>query len=318
MLCSISMRSERSAGVKFSMAATPIPVIINQGGGTAARAGATLITQVETAFAATGLAVKIEAVAGAAIAERVKSAARGGIVVVGGGDGTLGTAAALCAAAGATMGILPLGTRNHLARELGIPMALGAAAQVIADGHRRRIDLSSVNDHVFVNNASIGFYPAMVRARDDLRARHGLPKWVANFPAGWATMNALRHRRFKLIVDGAAQPVRTGLLFVGNNVYSLALGRMGQRDALDDGKLSLFALAPNSRWGLIGFGLRALVGRTDPSRDFEALGICETLDILAARRRIDVAVDGEIIALAPPLSFRVQPGALSVLAPPVA
>jgi diacylglycerol kinase family enzyme len=201
-----------------------------------------------------------------------------------------------------------------LARELGIPMDLPGAAKVIADGETRRIDLSQVNGHVFVNNASIGFYPAMVRARDDLRERHGLPKWLANLPAGWATLGSLTHRRFKLVMDGAAKPVRTSLLFVGNNVYSLDLGKLGTRDALDDGKISVFAIAPNSRAGLIGFGLRALVGRTDASRDFAALGVCETLELRAHAKALEVALDGEVMRLNTPLHFATQPAALKVFA----
>lgn len=249
------------------------------------------------------------------VAARVAAAAKSGRVIVGGGDGTQGSAAGIAAEAGATLGILPLGTRNHLARELGIPMDLPGAAQIIANGGTRSIDLSNVNDRVFVNNASIGFYPDMVRARDDLRDRHGLPKWVANLPAAWATLTQLRHRRFRLTIDGATQAVRTPLLFVGNNVYSLDLGKVGQRDALDDGKLSLFAVAPNSRAGLIGFAMRAIAGRSDATRDFAALGVCEHIDLSAHHRAIQVAIDGEIVRMTTPLHFSVQPKALSVFAP---
>jgi diacylglycerol kinase family enzyme len=277
-----------------------------------------LLAQIESAFAAHDFAVAIKAVAGKDIDGQVKSAARNGAVVVGGGDGTLGSAAAIVAAAGGTLGILPLGTRNHLARQLGIPMDLPGAAKIIADGQKRKIDLSSVNDHVFINNASIGLYPAMVRVRDDLQKRHGVPKWIANIPAGWHTLGNLRHRRLRLTMDGAAQPIRTPLLFVGNNVYSLDIGKVGQRDALDDGKLSVFAVSPNSRAGLIGFGLRALIGRTNSERDFETLGVCETLELASHAKTIEVAIDGEIVRLQTPLKFTVRPSALEVFAPPAA
>lgn len=236
-------------------------------------------------------------------------------MVVGGGDGTLGSAAAVVAASGVTLGILPLGTRNHLARQLGIPMDLPGAVKVIGDGLKRRIDLSSVNDHVFVNNASIGMYPAMVRVREDLQKHHGLPKWIANIPAGWQTLGNLRHHRLRLTMDGAAKPIRTPLLFVGNNVYSLDLGKVGQRDALDDGKLSVFAVSPNNRAGLIGFGLRAMIGRSESQRDFAALGVCETLELASHAKTIEVAVDGEIVRLQTPLNFTVKQHALEVFAP---
>jgi diacylglycerol kinase family enzyme len=295
----------------------PLPVIINAEGGTAARLGDALIDQVKAAFATARLPVTIEAVTGNDIAARISAAAKTGAVVVGGGDGTQGTAAAICADARATLGVLPLGTRNHLARELGIPLDLPGAAAVIAEGNIRAIDLSTVNDRAFVNNASIGFYPEMVRARDGMRERHGIPKWLANLPAAWATLGVLRHRRFKLVMDGATTPVRTALLFVGNNVYSLDIGKLGQRDALDDGTLSVFAVAPNSRAGLIGFAMRAIIGWADPARDFAALGVCETLNLIARSHRIDVAIDGEIVALSPPLRFATRPAALAVFAPTI-
>lgn len=290
----------------------PLRVIVNKGGGAASRAGDALIEQIEAAFAAADLPVTVEAIEGDNIAEQVKAAAADGAVVVGGGDGTLGSAAAIVSKAGATLGILPLGTRNHLARQLGIPMDLPGAARVIADGQKCRIDLSSVNDHIFVNNASIGMYPAMVRARDNLQHRHGIPKWIANVPAGWKTLATLRHHRMRLTMDGAAKPVRTPLLFVGNNVYSLDLGKVGQRDALDDGKLSIFAVSPNSRAGLIGFGLRAMIGKSNVDKDFCALGVCETMRLSAHARSIEVAIDGEIVRLETPLKFKVMPGALEV------
>ncbi|MDB5715253.1 MAG: diacylglycerol kinase family lipid kinase [Sphingomonadales bacterium] len=292
----------------------PLTVIVNKGGGAASRAGDALVEQIEAAFKAADLPVAVEAIAGEDIAARVEAATKTGAVVVGGGDGTLGSAAALVSKAGATLGILPLGTRNHLARELGIPMDLPGAAKIIADGHKRKIDLSSVNGHIFVNNASIGIYPAMVRARDDLQDRHGLPKWIANVPAGWQTLGNLRHHRLRLTMDGAAKPVRTPLLFVGNNVYSLDIGKVGQRDALDDGKLSVFAVSPNSRAGLIGFGLRAMIGRSNADSDFAALGVCRTMELAAHASTIEVAVDGEIIRLKTPLKFEVMPRALEVFA----
>ncbi|WP_293882847.1 diacylglycerol kinase family protein [Sphingomonas sp.] len=292
----------------------PLTVIVNKGGGAASRAGDALVDQVEAAFAAADCPVTVAAVAGKDIASCVEKAAKSGTVVVGGGDGTLGSAAALLVDTKTTLGILPLGTRNHLARELGIPMDLPGAARIIADGHKRRIDLSSVNDHIFVNNASIGLYPAMVRAREDLQERHGLPKWIANLPAGWHTLGTLRHHRLRVAMDGAPRPIRTPLLFVGNNVYSLDLGKVGQRDALDDGKLSVFAVAPNSRAGLIGFGLRAMIGRTEPGRDFATVGVCETMTLSARANTIEVATDGEILRLKTPLTFKVLPRALEVFA----
>ena len=291
-----------------------IPVVVNRGGGAASRAGDALVDQIEAAFAAAGLTADVHAVDGPDLVHTIERLAKSGAVAIGGGDGTQGCAAAILSKAGATHGILPLGTRNNLARQLGIPLDLEGAARVIATGHSKAIDLSEVNGQTFVNNASIGLYPKLVAFRDVGRAR-GLPKWLANLPAAWRVLRNLPHRRYRLILDDAAQPVVTPLLFIGNNVYLLDAGKVGTRDALDDGKLSVFAVAKSTRWGLIGFALRTLRGRSDPDTDFAAIGTCERLAITTRRRRIPIALDGEVMKLATPLKFTIRPGALSVFVP---
>ena len=292
-----------------------IAVVVNRGGGAASRAGDALGEQVEAAFSAAGLTPDLHLVDGGALAPTITKLARTGAVAVGGGDGTQGTAAAILAEAGATHGILPLGTRNNLARTLGLPLDLEGAARVIADGHVKAIDLSAANGHVFVNNASIGLYPQLVEARESERARSGMPKWVANIPASWTVLRGLRHHRFRIKLDDAEQPIVTPLLFVGNNVYLLEAGKVGTRDALDDGKLSVFAVARNSRLGMIGFAMRTLVGRSDADSDFAAIGTCACLTVASHRRRIKIALDGEVFSLNCPVEIRVRPGALNVFVP---
>lgn len=295
---------------------TPFPVVVNRGGGAASRAGDALVEQIESAFAAAGLAADIYAVDGTALTETIERlAASHGAIAIGGGDGTQGCAAAILARTATTHAILPLGTRNNLARQLGIPLGLEGAVAVIAAGHMRSIDLSEVNGHSFVNNASIGIYPKLVKFREAGR-RRGLPKWLANLPAALRVLRNLGHRRYRLTLDDAAQPVVTPLLFIGNNVYSLDSGKVGVREAMDDGKLSVFAVAKNTRWGLIGFAIRTLRGKSDPARDFAALGTCATLTVSTKRRRrISVALDGEVHKMVTPLHFTTRPRALSVFVP---
>jgi diacylglycerol kinase family enzyme len=292
----------------------PFPVVVNRGGGAASRAGDALVTQIEAAFVAAGLTADVHAVDGASLTATIERLSKNGAVAIGGGDGTQGCAAAILSKAGATHAILPLGTRNNLARQLGIPLDLDGAVKLIANGHTRKIDLSDVNGQTFVNNASIGLYPKLVKFREQGRKR-GLPKWLANIPAAWRVLRNIGHRRYRLVLDNAPQPVVTPLLFIGNNVYSLDSGKVGVRDAMDDGKLSVFAVAKNTRWGLIGFAIRTLRGRSDLARDFAAIGTCKTLTISARRRRIPIALDGEVMRLETPLKFSIKPSALTVFAP---
>lgn len=288
-----------------------VPVLINAGGGTARGMGDKCAGEVEAAFAAAGLDVDVRMISGRAMGAAAAELVDRDLVVIGGGDGTLGSAAGELAKGGAALGILPLGTRNHLARELGVPLDLGEAAKLIAARPIRRIDLARANGHAFVNNASIGAYPELVEERD----RRDAPKWLATLPATWAVLMRLRHHRLQLTLQGQEQPVLTPLLFVGNNRYALDVGRLGARKALDDGVLSVFAVAAKRRSDLIGFALRTVLGHADPERDFATIGETAELTVDGHPASVPVALDGEVTELALPLHFTVEAKALAVVAP---
>jgi diacylglycerol kinase family enzyme len=285
---------------------------VNAGGGTAARAGDKLEGQLRDAFDKAGVAIEPMLVPGDQIAKTLakvlKTHKR---VAIGGGDGTLGSSAMAVAKAGATLGILPLGTKNHLARQLGVGPELDKAVAAIAGGKTNQIDLGHIGQHGFVNNASIGLYPDLVKTRDDTP----LPKAIANIPAAWTTIKRLRHHRLRITIDGEAETIRTPMLFVGNNLYSLEPGSLGQRKSLTDGKLGIYAVAAKSRLGLIGFALAALRGRVDYARDFAELTACKAMDVDAHAASLEVALDGEPIRIQMPFTIELMPRALNIFAP---
>jgi diacylglycerol kinase family enzyme len=291
------------------VSAAPLPVVINRSGGTAARIGDKLEAQVRQAFDEAGSAVELHLVDGAQIAETIAGLAAP-VVAVGGGDGTQGSAAAQLAASGQTLAVLPLGTRNHLARQLDIPLDLPAAAKVAVQSHTQEIDLARCNERVFVNNASIGLYTRFVRARERVSA----PKWLGTIPATWFVLRRLRARPLCLLIDGKRQTLKTPLLFIGNNRYSLDRGRVGERESLTDGLLSVFAVERKRPLALVAFAARTLVGRADPERDFAALDDAREV-VVEGTGQIEVAFDGEVELIALPLKFAIQPGALSVKVP---
>lgn len=293
-----------------------IPVIVNRKGGAASTAGEGLADRIVSAFAAIGQEVDVRLLEACDIADAVRLASGCSLVVVGGGDGTVGCAAqARIESGGGALAILPLGTRNHLARELGIPLALEGAAAVAAGRITRRIDAATVDEQIFVNNASVGFYPLLIRWREAERRQHGLPKWLATIPASWAALRRLRHHRMHLRVRDGEREIRTPILFVGNNRYVLERGQLGQRAALDDGTLSVFAVAARSPPGLIWFAMRAMLGFIDPERDFVAVGECDRLTVHSRSRGIDIALDGEVRRMDPPLRFAVKPRAIEICVP---
>jgi diacylglycerol kinase family enzyme len=235
-------------------------------------------------------------------------------VVAAGGDGTVSGVAAALAGTDLPLGVLPLGTFNHFARDLGLPKDAEDAAHIIAAGRTRIIDVAEVNGRVFVNNAALGFYPQLVVERDHERRRRGGAKWYATALAAWHVLRRLPRHRLRFRTPSLSGEQRTPLLFVGNNVYATDLFTFG-RKALDAGELSVYIVAPRSRLGLVALAGLALMGRLDRGRDFRLLRVPELL-VETRRRRVRLALDGEPVALEPPLRYRIRPHALRVLAPP--
>lgn len=294
------------------MSAASLPVIVNAAGGTASRAGEGLKQRVEAAFAAAGQLIALELVDGDGLSAALERHAGAPRIAVGGGDGTLATAAEAIAGWGGKLAILPLGTRNHFACELGLPADLDAAAVIAATGKTRRVDLGEAGDRVFINNLSVGAYVDLVREREASR----LPKLLATIPATWATLRKLRSHSFELTIDGQSALIRSPLLFVGNNRYEVDQGRPGERAALDDGVLSIYAVAPLSRTALVAAALRTLVARPRMHRDFALDRTAREVRIDGPGVSLEVALDGERVRFDLPLTIRIVPRALAVVSPP--
>jgi diacylglycerol kinase family enzyme len=293
----------------------PLPVLVNREGGAAARAGEGLRDTIEAAFAAAGAAAEIRLLAAGEMADAVKeAAARSPRIVVAGGDGTIACAAQALRGQDCELALLPLGTLNHLARDLKIPAEIEAAAQLAAHGTAIAIDVGTVNGQRFVNNASVGIYSDMVRERDAVRERRHWPKWLATLPAAWATLGRLAPKRLRVKLEQGHKSLRTPLLFIGNGLYSLDRGEVGCRSNLQGGKLGVYAVAHRSRASLLWFAARAVVGRADPQADFVLMGESERLEVNAHGKHIEIAMDGEVRRMATPLRFAVEHAALRVVA----
>src|SRR5215217_5373683 len=213
-----------------------IAVLINRGGGAAA-ADPEIASTIADAFRSAGLEADVELIDGGQCEVRSRAVAERGddMLVVGGGDGTISAAASALIGTETLLGILPLGTLNHFARDLGIPTNLNEAARLIAAGGERRVDVAEMNDRVFINNSAIGLYPLMVLDRDRQRARLGRSKRLAMVIASLRTLWRFGHRRLTLTInDERKARVDTPLLFVGNNDYRIDIGAPGQRESIED------------------------------------------------------------------------------------
>jgi diacylglycerol kinase family enzyme len=236
------------------------------------------------------------------------------IIVAGGGDGTVSAVASLLEGTETALGVLPLGTLNHFARDLRIPAELGQAVAVLAAGCQTRVDVGQVNGRSFLNNASLGLYPGIVRDRERQRRSLGRGKRWALF---WAVLTALRRAPFlevRLVVDGRERSYRTPFVFIGNNTYVMEGFDIGTRESLSEGQLSVYVTRRQSRLGLLGLGLRALCSRLRQAHDFEAT-IAQTITVRTRHARMAVASDGEVASIETPLEFRCRPLALRVVVP---
>jgi diacylglycerol kinase family enzyme len=284
-------------------------ILINRGGGSVGDRRA-----IEQALDSAGIAGDIQVLDGKQIRAAADSAVAAGaeLIVAGGGDGTMSCVAGAVAGTAVRMGILPLGTLNHFARDLDIPADVGEAAEAIAAGKVRCVDVAEVNGRVFVNNSAIGVYPLLVSEREAEQQRLG--KRLAMAVAAVRTLLRFSSRRLTLAVDGREAQVVTPLLFVGNNDYRLELPDPGTRERLDAGELCVIVLRRKSRLGFAIAAVRALFGRAR-SADVVALDDVRELIVDSSRPALRIALDGETALMETPLTYRIRAGALQVIVP---
>src|SRR2546425_5534576 len=141
------------------------------------------------------------------------------LLVAGGGDGTLNAVANLVRGTATALGILPLGTLNHFAKDLGVPLELDQALHTIATGRRIAVDVGEVNDRAFINNSSLGIYPDIVRERTRLQRRFGHRKRAAMIWATLAALNRLPLLTMRLQLEDRDFACRAPFVFIGNNEY---------------------------------------------------------------------------------------------------
>ena len=298
-----------------------VSVLVNASAGTMARLRATnLEEQLLSAFDEAGITATFEVLPSPhlrAAAERALQKVREGTldaVMAGGGDGSIRTIAGVLAGTGVPLAILPLGTRNHFARDLGIPLDSREAVAVLANGELRDVDVGAMNGEVFLNNSSIGLYPLLVLERERQRRRKHLPKWLAMLFAAARVPRYWPLFTLTVRMEGVAEACRTPLLFVGNNEYRLALPAAGRRERLDGAELSVYVARSENRLAFFWLACRAIFGLSRAADMRIVKG--KTADIETRRHRLLVSFDGEVELVHPPLHYEIRPGALRVFAPP--
>lgn len=245
---------------------------------------------------------------------RSKHDREGGVIVAAGGDGTLNTVAQELQHTNIRMGIIPLGTFNYVARALNIPLEPFAAAQVIVEGRARPVHLGTINHYVYLNNASIGLYPKIIEQRELYNARFGRFRVVAMVSGFVVLMREQRKLKLKMTIDGEQTPIETPLVFFGNNQLQLQDMKLTLADCVAQGKLAAVAITALTRWQMIKLIHRLQVGLFEQAP--EVTSFCaEHIKIESRVKQMKVAIDGEIVTIAPPLIFKVAHNALQVMVP---
>jgi len=278
--------------------------------------GSSCKEQLTQEMSSTGVTLNIEeARLGFDITAAVKRAREQGasVVIAGGGDGTLNGVAAGLSGSNVPMAILPIGTLNHLARDLGVSLNVTEAIGQLKSDRVAKMDLGDVNGRVFLNNSVIGLYPTywFARERGELRWK---VRWLSIVSAIYSVFRRNPYLKLRLIVNGQEIRRKTPYVLIANNEHRMEGYRLGSRDHLDRGLLWVYVMRKLSRWGLLRLAGSLLFGRFKKHQDFETFAVT-SMRVETRRKKLGVSLDGEVKVLRTPLEYRSLPGALRVIAP---
>lgn len=291
-----------------------VTIVLNKKSG--AREADELEREIVEAFEDRGWGVDIARISNGEVEQAAQRAlqSQADIIVAAGGDGTICGVAASLANTGRPLGIIPAGTFNYFGRSLGLPQDVRGAVDVIVDGRIATLDTATINDQLFLNNASLGVYAAILKTREGIYHRWGRSRIAAY----WSVLKALAAFRaplhLEITVDGEERRLRTPLVFAINNAFQLEQMGLGGRDCIAAGKLVLLVAPPASRWGLVRHAVALALGVARRETDYELM--CGKDIRIKMRRRFKyVARDGELSRMKGPFHLRTAPEALRVVVP---
>ena len=248
-------------------------------------------------------------------AEAERAAADGfATLVAAGGDGTICAVASAACAHHLRLGVLSMGTFNFFARGLGLPEEMEDGVDLIAAGPTRRISVAEVNGKIFLNNASLGLYPAILAQREGTSHRWGRSRMAAHWSVIVTFARFHRPLSLRVSVDGEPIRKRTPLAFVARSGYQLDLFGLDGVEDVRNGRFALFLAPHSSRWQLLLFAARLARHSMQEGRDYEFFS-GRSIDIETDNPKRLIARDGERERMSSPFRFRMLDDALEVIAP---
>ena len=244
--------------------------------------------------------------------EIVRTGLRDGVkrFIVAGGDGSIHHVVQALVGTEAALGVIPAGTVNHLARDLGLPTDWRTAFEVALTGQLRQIDTGRVNGIYFLNTLMLGIYPTISEYREHFRKTHS--KWRAYAKATRIATRRIDSVNLVIDLDGRLEAIRTNFFAVAVNVYDLSqAGLVAPKASVNDGRLTVYSLEIENRLEFVRAASRFFRGRIEGMDGFRSVRVRE-LRVDTVHRRLKVAIDGEPATLKAPLQVTAVPSSLLV------
>ncbi|MGN6185289.1 MAG: diacylglycerol/lipid kinase family protein [Thermoanaerobaculia bacterium] len=231
--------------------------------------------------------------------------------VVAGGDGSVHHVAQALVHTEGTLGVVPVGSVNHLARDLQLPLDdWRAAFDVAMNGAIEQIDVGRVNERYFINSVMMGLYPTISEYRERFRSMHS--RWRAYFKAARLALHHFPHVTLVIELNGRVETLRTQLFVIAVNAYDLStIGMVAPKTTLQDGRLSAYSLSFMSRLQFVRAAAKYFRGRIGDVSGFRAVRMTH-VRIDTGKRRLRISVDGELMDVPTPIHVTAVPAGLLV------
>lgn len=233
-------------------------------------------------------------------------------IIVGGGDGSLSRSLGKLVSSGKTFGVLPFGTMNLLARDLGVPQQMDEAIAALSRATPRDIDLASVNGRPFHSISGLGFFAQMARAREAARGLKGLGRYAGFCVAAFRAFFRSGRSRYQLVIDGAPLTVDATAVLVTNNAFAEGGWR---RPRLDAGELEVVVAHAGTMRERMRLGVDVVAGGWRANPLIESFRARHVSVAKTRRRRVWVATDGELTRENTPVIYESLPRKARMLTP---
>lgn len=233
--------------------------------------------------------------------------------VVAGGDGSIHHVAQALAGTEGVLGVLPIGTVNHTARDLLLPVNWREAFDVAIHGKIRQIDAGRINGIYFLNSVMIGIYPALTEYRERFRSTHS--KWRAYLLAARLALRQFRHVTLVCEMKDRVETIKTHMFVVSINAYDLSqAGVVALKTSFEDGRLTIYSLRFRNRFEFVRAAAKFFRGKLAEVEGFRSIRT-PSVRIDFARSKLRISIDGEVSEMKPPLQIVAVPSILLVRAP---